>query len=161
MLVLLLTCRRGARAWRRASWHPHCPQPGILPAHSGVLLILLAAMLYSRQLLQPALRCHYPMPSLPSLPACPLAFLPQANPEGALRQHPGLLAEFEAAPWLLPSRTPALPYAGVHDFDALLKLRSQPVGGYDKSIALILFDHKWAVTTQNSSERSVPLYVPP
>ena len=40
--------------------------------------------------------------------------------------------------------------------DALLKLRSQPVGGYDKSIALILFDKRWAVMTQNSSECSVP-----
>jgi hypothetical protein len=66
------------------------------------------------------------------------------------------LAEFEAAPWLLPARTPALPYAGVHDFDALLKLRSQPVAGYNKSIALILFDKRWAVMTQNSSECSVP-----
>ena len=94
--------------------------------------------------------------SCPCLPARPLASLPQANPEGALRQHPGLLAEFEAAPWLLPARTPALPYAKVHDFDALLKLRSQPVAGYNKSIALILFDKRWAVMTQNSSECSVP-----
>jgi hypothetical protein len=67
------------------------------------------------------------------------------------------LAEFEAAPWLLPARTPALPFAGVHDFDALLKLRSMPVGGFDKSIVIILFDRQWAVMTQNSSEPNVLL----
>jgi hypothetical protein len=62
----------------------------------------------------------------------------------------GLLDEFEAAPWLLPTRTPLLPYAGVHDFDELLKLRSQPVPGYDKSIALLLFGKAYGVMTQNS-----------
>lgn len=35
----------------------------------------------------------------------------QANPD-LPASDPGLIEEFEAAPWLLPPRTAALPYAG-------------------------------------------------
>ena len=63
-----------------------------------------------------------------------------------------LLAEFEAAPWLLPAGTPALPYAGVHGVDELLALRSRPAGSYNQSITLLLFNTGWATMAQNSSE---------
>ena len=75
----------------------------------------------------------------------------QADPRLIIRK-PQLLHEFEAAPWLLPSRTKVLPYAGVHDFDRLLELRAQPAGSYNKSIALLLFNKGWSIMAQNSSE---------
>ena len=64
--------------------------------------------------------------------------------------------EFEAAPWLLPARTPALPYAGVHGFDELLSLRSRPAGIYNQSVTLLLFNAGWATMAQNSSEWVAP-----
>ena len=76
----------------------------------------------------------------------------QADPR-LLERTPQLAAEFEAAPWLLPRRTRALPYTGVHGFDELLALRSLPAGAYSKSVTLLLFNKDWAVMTQNSSER--------
>ena len=75
----------------------------------------------------------------------------QADP-AVLSRQPALLREFEAAPWLLPPRTPALPYAGVHDFDQLLALRSAPVGNYSKAIALLLFSKAYGLMAQNSGE---------
>ena len=64
---------------------------------------------------------------------------------------PAVVEEFEAAPWLLPPRTRALPYAGIHKFEDLLALRSRPAGGYDKAIAMLLFSRTFAVMAQNSS----------
>lgn len=63
-----------------------------------------------------------------------------------------LLAEFEAAPWLLPSGTKALKYAGVHDLDNLLQLRATPFGKYPKTITLLTFNTKFAIMAQNCSE---------
>lgn len=73
----------------------------------------------------------------------------QQNP-GLLKGDHGLLEEFEAAPWLLPARTPQLPYANLHSFEKLLALRSRPVGSLKKSITLLLFSKAWAVMAQNS-----------
>jgi hypothetical protein len=67
-----------------------------------------------------------------------------------------LAAEFEAAPWLLPTRTPLLPYAGVHGFDKLLRLRASAIGGYDGAVALMHFTKADAVVAQNSSEWQRP-----
>jgi hypothetical protein len=60
--------------------------------------------------------------------------------------------EFAAAPWLLPPRSAALPWAGVHELDALLALQSRPVGSHNKSVALLLFSRDFAVMGQNSGE---------
>lgn len=59
----------------------------------------------------------------------------QADP-GVLASDPALAAEFEAAPWLLPPRTPTLRYAGVTEFDALLELRAAEVPGLNTSRAV-------------------------
>jgi hypothetical protein len=75
----------------------------------------------------------------------------QRNP-GTLRSDRALLEEFEAAPWLLPPRTPLLPYTGVHNLDSLLALRARPAGKHKKAIAFLLFSKRWAVMAQNSSE---------
>lgn len=71
---------------------------------------------------------------------------------------PQAAAEFEAAPWLLPARTPSLPYAGQHDLDALLAQRAQRVAGalgeeQRTAVVLLLFSKAFAVMAQNSSER--------
>ncbi|EFN52112.1 hypothetical protein CHLNCDRAFT_139418 [Chlorella variabilis] len=60
-----------------------------------------------------------------------------------------VLAEFEAAPWLLPPRTKALKYVGVHALDRLLELRSAPVGNYSKAIAFLTFNNRFAQMAQN------------
>ena len=83
----------------------------------------------------------------------------QQNP-GLLKGDHGLLEEFEAAPWLLPARTPQLPYANLHSFEKLLALRSRPVGSLKKSITLLLFSKAWAVMAQNSSEWSAQQLLP-
>lgn len=50
---------------------------------------------------------------------------------GLALHEPGLLAEFQAAPWLLPpDAARLLPYTGVHDLDRLLALRAAPAGGH-------------------------------
>lgn len=77
----------------------------------------------------------------------------QADP-GALDGSPELAAEFEAAPWLLPPRTTALPYAGVTGFDALLELRAAEVPGLNTSKAVsfltsTLHDPLTTALTQN------------
>ncbi len=77
---------------------------------------------------------------------------PQADPT-LPEKDPKLLHEFVAAPWLLPPRTKALPYAGVHDLDQLLALRATREGRLDKAITLLTFTAKFAVMTQNTSER--------
>ena len=61
-------------------------------------------------------------------------------------------AEFQAVPWLLPPRMPALPWAGVHGFDELMAMQSRPAGGHPRSVALLLFNKAFAVMAQNSSE---------
>ena len=75
----------------------------------------------------------------------------QADP-GLAERDAGLLAEFEAAPWLLPPRTKALPYAGVHNLDALLQLRGSAAGSYPKTITLLTFNKRFSAITQNASE---------
>lgn len=75
----------------------------------------------------------------------------QANPD-LVDSDPAVAEEFEAAPWLLPPRTLALPYAGLHDLDYLLELRSQPAGQWDGSVTFLLFSKAYAVMVQNSSE---------
>ncbi|EFN50932.1 hypothetical protein CHLNCDRAFT_141733 [Chlorella variabilis] len=60
------------------------------------------------------------------------------------------LAEFEAAPWLLPTRSKVLPYAGVHDLERLLKLRSTAIGPYNKTITVVLFSKNASVMAQNA-----------
>ncbi|PSC71164.1 hypothetical protein C2E20_5497 [Micractinium conductrix] len=63
---------------------------------------------------------------------------------------PALVAEFAAAPWLLPPNCSGLPYIRVHDFDALLELRAGPAGGYDKAIAILPFSIESAEHAQNA-----------
>lgn len=75
----------------------------------------------------------------------------QADP--AVSGSTAALEEFAAAPWLLPPRTPALPYAGVHRLDQLMALRSAPAGRHRRSIAVLLFSKAYAVMAQNSSEQ--------
>jgi hypothetical protein len=68
-----------------------------------------------------------------------------------------VLAEFVAAPWLLPPRTKALRYAGVHTLEELLQLRATPQGNHTKTIAVLLFSktlrpwHKILVSGQSAS----------
>ena len=76
---------------------------------------------------------------------------PQADP-GLVEREPALVAEFAAAPWLLPPNCSGLPYIGVHDFDALLELRAGPAGGYDKAIHLLPFGATVAEFVQNARE---------
>ena len=66
-----------------------------------------------------------------------------------------MLAEFVAAPWLLPPRTKALRYAGVHTLEELLQLRATPQGNHTKTIAVLLFSKNIAPMAQNTSERAV------
>ena len=80
----------------------------------------------------------------------------QADP-GLVERDAGLLAEFEAAPWLLPPRTKALKYAGVHNLEELLQLRATPQGNYTKTIAVLLFSQNISAMAQNTSERAVSL----
>ncbi len=79
--------------------------------------------------------------------------VPSANPQAGQEPLTAVTAaEFKAAPWLLPPRTPLLPWAGVHGFDQLLALQSQPAGSHPRSVALLLFNKAFAVMAQNSSE---------
>jgi hypothetical protein len=78
----------------------------------------------------------------------------QADPS-LLERDASVLAEFQAAPWLLPPRTKALNYAGVHQLDMLAELRSKPIGNSTKAITLLTFNAKFAVMTQNCSESLV------
>lgn len=71
----------------------------------------------------------------------------QADP-GLASREPALLAEFEAAPWLLPPRTSALPYAGVHELGRLLRLRAQLVGR-QRVVTLLQFNRRFAELAQN------------
>lgn len=64
-----------------------------------------------------------------------------------------LAEEFLAAPWLLPPRAPGLPWSGVHRLDELLALQSRPVGGHNRSVALLLFNRAFAELAQNSGGR--------
>ncbi len=75
----------------------------------------------------------------------------QADPSLAERD-PAVAAEFEAAPWLLPPRTKALNYAGVHGLDELAQLRATPHGKYGKTLTFMTFNKRFQVITQNSSE---------
>ena len=65
-----------------------------------------------------------------------------------------LLREFEATPWLLPPRTKALPYTGVHNLDQLVALRATREERLEKAITLLTFTNSFAVMTQNTSECS-------
>lgn len=82
---------------------------------------------------------------------------PQQADPGVLASDPALAAEFEAAPWLLPPRTPTLRYAGVTEFDALLELRAAEVPGLNTSRAVsfltsTLHDPLTTAFTQNCGE---------
>ena len=65
-----------------------------------------------------------------------------------------MLVEFEAAPWLLPPRTKALRYAGVHQLEELLQLRATPQDNHTKTIAVLLFSKNIAPMAQNTSEQA-------
>jgi hypothetical protein len=91
----------------------------------------------------------------PEALACPFQQPPcrphQANPAILGSPHgASLLAEFVAAPWLLPPRTATVPYAGTHSLDALLGLRARPVGRHRSGVAMLLFDRHQPVMAQNS-----------
>ena len=75
---------------------------------------------------------------------CPGPVWLQADPSLAERDA-GLLAEFEAAPWLLPPRTKALEYVGVHNLDELAKLRAIQYGNLTKTVSLLTFSKRVAV----------------
>lgn len=85
----------------------------------------------------------------PNSPSRVMYYAMQANAE-LVGSDPAVAEEFAAAPWLLPPRTPALPYAGVHDLDALLALRSRPAGRWGGSVTVLLFSKPYAVMVQNS-----------
>ena len=85
------------------------------------------------------LPARLPLPAMQTDPS-----LPERNAS--------LLEEFESAPWLLPPRTPALPYAGVHDLEELLALRGTPMGRYNRTIALLTFNQQFSRMTCNTSE---------
>lgn len=80
----------------------------------------------------------------------------QADP-GLAERDAGLLAEFEAAPWLLPPRTKALKYAGVHKLEELLQLRATPQGNHTKTVAVLLFSKNVSAMAQNAGERAPSL----
>ncbi|EFN55055.1 hypothetical protein CHLNCDRAFT_52833 [Chlorella variabilis] len=61
-----------------------------------------------------------------------------------------IVAEFEAAPWLLPPRTKALTYTGVHNLGQLLELRATPFGKHPKTMTLLTLNKQFAVMTQNT-----------
>lgn len=75
----------------------------------------------------------------------------QADPS-LLERDPAVVEEFAAVPWLLPPRSQALPWAGVHDFDALLPVMARRAGRWDKAVTILLFSKGYAVMSQNSSE---------
>lgn len=87
----------------------------------------------------------------PHPPSLPHHCCAQADPSLPER-NASLLAEFESAPWLLPPHTPALPYAGVHEPHALLQLRATPQGRYNKTVALLTFNQRFARLAQNTSK---------
>lgn len=89
-----------------------------------------------------------PLPCITGQPATPLHALAcaafptnpahphlQAAPE-LITSNSELLAEFRAAPWLLPKRTAALPYAGINDFAKLVEMRAGEVDGYSAGKAI-------------------------
>ncbi|KAL4443517.1 hypothetical protein ABPG75_011254 [Micractinium tetrahymenae] len=110
---------------------PHLPPR--LPVNASCATVLQSCT-------PPSVPAHPSLASYKKLPRTPAAAVESA----------ALLREFEAAPWLLPCRTPSLPYSGVHEFDKLLRMRAQPAGGYDKAAVLLLFSAEWAVMAQNS-----------
>ena len=81
------------------------------------------------------------------------AIAAQADP-ALVERDAEALAEFEAAPWLLPTRSKVLPYAGVHDLERLLKIRSTAIGPYNKTITVVLFSKNASVMAQNASEHA-------
>jgi hypothetical protein len=76
----------------------------------------------------------------------------QADPSLPDKQ-PELLAEFAAAPWLLPPRSAAFKYAGVTDLQQLAELQAVPQGRWNKTITLLTFTRAFAVLAQNSGGR--------
>ena len=87
----------------------------------------------------------------------------QAWPTASLQADPSLperdasiVAEFEAAPWLLPPRTKALTYTGVHNLGQLLELRATPFGKHPKTMTLLTLNKQFAVMTQNTSGCAAP-----
>lgn len=90
------------------------------------------------------------MPAKPAVPRSEACQLALALPGAELARRADLLSEFDAAPWLLPARTPALRYAGQHNFDQLLALRAAPAGRHRRAVTLLLFSRSWAVMVQNS-----------
>ena len=61
--------------------------------------------------------------------------------------------QFVAAPWLLPPRTPHLPWAGVTELDALVEVRRTRAG----TIAIVATTARsnfYAVSLQNCSEHA-------
>ncbi|KAL4856627.1 hypothetical protein ACK3TF_003057 [Chlorella vulgaris] len=61
-----------------------------------------------------------------------------------------VLAEFEAAPWLLPPRTKALNYTGVHQLDTLAELRSMPMGNLTRTVVVMLYSRSVSIVAQNT-----------
>ncbi|KAI3432374.1 hypothetical protein D9Q98_003931 [Chlorella vulgaris] len=61
-----------------------------------------------------------------------------------------VLAEFQAAPWLLPPRTKALSYAGMHQLDMLAEHRSMPIGNLTRAVVVMLFSRNISVIAQNT-----------
>jgi hypothetical protein len=75
----------------------------------------------------------------------------QADPS-LLERDASVLAEFQAAPWLLPPRTKALNYAGVHQLAMLAELRSKPIGNLMRTVVVMLFSKNVSVIAQNTSK---------
>ncbi|PRW56763.1 hypothetical protein C2E21_4548 [Chlorella sorokiniana] len=84
----------------------------------------------------------------PSTPSKDMFERIQANP--ALAASAAAAEEFAAAPWLLPPRSPAFPYAGVHGLADLMALRSTPAGRYPRAVTILLFSKAYAIMAQNS-----------
>jgi hypothetical protein len=62
------------------------------------------------------------------------------------------IAEFVAAPWLLPSRTSALPYWGKHQLDDLMAMRANDDLEYNRSLTILFFSRAYSALAQNASK---------
>ncbi|KAI3425701.1 hypothetical protein D9Q98_007677 [Chlorella vulgaris] len=143
---------RAAPPASASRWHRRSSLLLVGISLSSFLLGLLAAgcgpsrgVTYFWQAASPPQRSGVPAPTLAAFRRV------QANPAILGSPHgASLLAEFVAAPWLLPPRTATVPYAGTHSLDALLGLRARPVGRHRSGVAMLLFDRHQPVMAQNS-----------
>ncbi|KAI7838010.1 hypothetical protein COHA_008192 [Chlorella ohadii] len=73
----------------------------------------------------------------------------QADP-ALLETDAELLRQFEATPWLLPPRTKAFAYTGVHDLAELAALRATREGRVKNAVTLLTFNPRFSTMAQNA-----------